>query len=818
MILILVVLRAALAIALIGGCSGVIGGDDDPNPNDSGVPDSGMDDAGYLGECGETGEAILFFENRCTNSACHAGRQFPLLTREGLADLSTLESEAVPGRRLVVPGDPESSWLYIKMSDMQGDEGAMMPLGVSTPVAELPLIESWIRDGARTECDDLPPPILPTDPNTLDPGVLFTCDDPGATRSSPGRLRRIERQELTHAAVRSLNGTWWGSTMKDNPFDVGGLPYSTYTRGLSVDPATLDLYMLNLPEAASLWSARDPVSVSPPATRTRGLYDADRDDRCIFEDADPAAECLDWWVDMILTRGVLFREPTSGERSRLRAFLAESLAAETDFAERRDTLHHVAQGAFLMSGTLFRNELPGGDSGPMSNDDLGLALGHVLSTRPVGSLIPISEPLPEDPDVANPDLGRLGLIRQAVEDGTIQDAEVRRNLLRTYGSGVAFSRPDIASDTDDRELATRGQYWLAPGFMRFFREFFDYENANTVFKDTPGATSNFDGASRTTEGYTNNQHGYYGHELRFVDQLDDTIARAVVESEMTGADVFRTLMTTRMYRLPSTTVNTNGVSCTSESDCGGDYASCTAIGLCGSSISGSTATAARVYEVDVVPNTPEGRWVTLPDDQRAGVLTHPVWLTAHGANFEDDASLVHRGKWIREYLFCETVPPLELVMVEAQLVESAPELSARVRVQRSIEENPDGATCMGCHAKMNTLGLPFEVYNHAGYLRGEDHGSPPDGSTTVDNLPDPALNRSYSDPIEFVEALADSDYARRSFVRHAFRYFMGRAETLADGCTLVEMENALDSTGSFFAMIEALVSSETFSHREGAMP
>lgn len=811
------VLRALLVGMLLSGCQGVIGGDDDPNPNrDSGVPDSGMDDAGYLGECGETGEVILFFENRCTNSACHAGRQFPLLTRDGLADLSSLESEAVPGQRLIVPGDPESSWLYIKMAGMQGeDEGALMPLGTSTPVAELPLIEQWIADGARTECDDLPPALIPTDPNTLDPGVLFTCSDPSAARTSPGRLRRIERQELTHAAVRSLNGTWWGSTMKDNPFDVGGLPYSTYTRGLSVDPATLDLYLLNLPEAASLWSARDPVSVSPPATRTRGLYTADRDDRCIFEDADPAPECLDWWVDMILTRGVLFREPTEGERSRLRTFLQDSLAAETDFAQRRDTLHHVAQGAFLMSGTLFRNELPEGDSGAMSNADLGLALGHVLSTHPVGALIPISEPPDEDPDSADPELGRLGLVRQAVQDGTIQDPAVRRSLLRTYGSGVAFSRPDISADTDDRELATRGQYWLAPGFMRFFREFFDYENANSVFKDTPGATSHFDGASRTTEGYTNNQHGYYGHELRFVDQLDDTIARAVVESEMNGEDVFRTLLTTRMYRLPSTTANTNGVSCTSDAQCGGDFSRCTAIGLCGSSISGSTATAARVYQVDVVDNTPEGRWVSMVDTERAGVLTHPVWLSAHGANFEDDASLVERGKWIREHLFCETVPPLELVMVEAQLVASAPELSARVRVQRSIEENVDGATCMGCHSKMNTLGLPFELYNHAGFLRLEDHGNPPDGSTVIDNLPDATLNRAYADPIEFVEALANSDYARRSFVRHAFRYFMGRAETLADGCTLVEMENALNDTGSFFAMVDALVSTETFSHREG---
>lgn len=799
---------------LILGCSGVI--EDNPDRDAGMGRDAGTD--GSLGECGETGQAIVFLEDRCANAACHGGRQFPPLTRDALGDLASLESRENPGRRLIVPGDPGASWLYAKMAGAQGEDGgALMPLGTSTPVAELGLIESWIRNGADTDCSDLPPEVLPTDPNTLDPEALFTCSDPGAARSSEGRLRRIERQELTHAAVRSLNGTWWGSTMKDNPFDVGaGLPYSTYTEGLSVDPATLDLYMLNLDEAASLWAARDPVSLSPPATRVRGLYDSDREFRCIFEDPSPTVDCINRYVDLLLTRGVLFRTPTDGERTRLRDFITTSIAAESDPSERTATMHQVGRAAFLMAGTLFRSEMPedpSGDPSPMSNDDLGIALGHVLSNHPVGALIPIDEPVAEDPDAANPELGRLGGIRTAVLDGTIQDPTVRRELLRRYGSGVAQSRPDIRMDTGNSDLERRGEYWLAPGLMRFFREYFDYADANSVFKDTPEATSAYEGVSRTANGYNNLQGGYYGYESRLVDQLDDMIARTVIESDVSGEDVFRALLTTRLWRLPSTTADTNGVSCTDDSACtDAGYDRCTPIGLCGTSIAGNTTTMGRVYDLEIVGDGPGERWVTMPEN-RIGVLMHPTWLTAHGANFEDDASLVHRGKWLREHLFCETVPPLELVMVEAQLVPSATDLSARIRVQRSIDENRDAATCMGCHDKMNTLGLPFEVFNHAGFTRAEDHGGPPDGSTVIDNLPDPALNRAYASPIELINAIADSDYARRSFVRHAFRYFMGRGETLADACTLVEMENALDSTGSFFAMLEVLVASETFSHR-----
>jgi len=202
----------------------------------------------------------------------------------------------------------------------------------------------------------------------------------------------------------------------------------------------------------------------------------------------------------------------------------------------------------------------------------------------------------------------------------------------------------------------------------------------------------------------------------------------------------------------------------------------------------------------------------MPED-RLGVLTHPAWLSSHGGNFEDGPSMVYRGRWIRENLFCETVPGLDLVMVEAKLLPSSPELSARERMFQTLEESEDGPTCRSCHDLMNPLGLPFESFNHAGFVRVEDHGAAPDGSTVVANLPDPALNGTYAGSADFIQALARSPYARRGFIRHAFRFFMGRDEVMADGCTLAEMEAALDETGSFFSMMEALISSETFTHR-----
>jgi hypothetical protein len=215
----------------------------------------------------------------------------------------------------------------------------------------------------------------------------------------------------------------------------------------------------------------------------------------------------------------------------------------------------------------------------------------------------------------------------------------------------------------------------------------------------------------------------------------------------------------------------------------------------------------------------------MPANERSGVLTHPAWLVAHGNNFEDDASLVHRGHWIRENLFCQTVPGLELVMVQARLPDRTvtPSLSARERVTQATGTGPDSQTCMACHGLMNTLGMPFEIYNHAGFLRDpatmSDHGHYPDGSSTITNAPDPALNVAVMNAIDFSQRIAISPYAKRCFIRQAFRYFAGRDETMADACTLADMETALNN-GSFFDMLTVLVQSDTFLYRtvDGGTP
>ena len=136
----------------------------------------------------------------------------------------------------------------------------------------------------------------------------------------------------------------------------------------------------------------------------------------------------------------------------------------------------------------------------------------------------------------------------------------------------------------------------------------------------------------------------------------------------------------------------------------------------------------------------------------------------------------------------------------------------------ATETGPESNKCIGCHAMMNALGYPFEIYNHSGYIRFEDHGNIPDGSTVVTNSPDPALNSTYNDAVEFSLALSDSEHVKRCFIRNVFRFYMARDETENDACTLTAMEVAYDQKGSFIDMLVALTQSDTFLYRHHEEP
>ena len=122
--------------------------------------------------------------------------------------------------------------------------------------------------------------------------------------------------------------------------------------------------------------------------------------------------------------------------------------------------------------------------------------------------------------------------------------------------------------------------------------------------------------------------------------------------------------------------------------------------------------------------------------------------------------------------------------------------------------------CYKCHSKMNPLGLPFETYDHYGRFRFNELDKPVDVTSKIVNTGVPGVDGEVNGPFELIERLANSTHCEQVFVRYAFRFFLGRNETLGDAKTLQDAHKAyLQNDGSMEALVISLLSSDSFLYR-----
>ncbi len=342
----------------------------------------------------------------------------------------------------------------------------------------------------------------------------------------------------------------------------------------------------------------------------------------------------------------------------------------------------------------------------------------------------------------------------------LDDQPVREILgvRDTFGDNQAIADLLRQRLNDDSDYYDRN-----PRIIRFFREYFDYPNATEVFKDRS------EESSHTPES--------------LVADLEMTI----IEILKSDKNVLKELLTTRKYYVSTKWGQKEK--------------------------SGTLESTARRDNYHVTYNLPlDWRWtpdqpIEMPDGERAGVLTHPAWLTAWSGNFDNHP--VQRGKWIRTHLLGGSVPDVP-IGVDARVPEIE-NTTFRDRL-KSATEAPE---CWRCHRNMDPLGVAFERYDHYGRYQRLDAGQPVDASNAISRTPTPELHGEFLGPTELVEALADSEYVEQVFVRHVFRFFMGRNETLGDANTLQDAHKAYkDSGGSFRELIVSLLTSDSFLLRQ----
>lgn len=169
-----------LIAAMLGGMAGGTMGCDDapalpPKAEDTTIVDTSTGDAtledlveadvdgpspGCTIEATLTSLKTSYFKTGCTFSGCH-GTSRPSagldLSSDGLharlINVSADDSNAnARGKKLVVPGDAENSFLYQKVAAThERDEGFLMPDGADTPVdvgCRIYQLRKWIDDGA----------------------------------------------------------------------------------------------------------------------------------------------------------------------------------------------------------------------------------------------------------------------------------------------------------------------------------------------------------------------------------------------------------------------------------------------------------------------------------------------------------------------------------------------------------------------------------------------------------------------------------------------------------------------------------------------
>lgn len=315
-----------------------------------------------------------------------------------------------------------------------------------------------------------------------------------------------------------------------------------------------------------------------------------------------------------------------------------------------------------------------------------------------------------------------------------------------------------------------------PRVLQFFREYFGYHKAATVFKDV----EKFAGR----EGFQQ----YHKHSPVRMMYDTDTLVLHVLDKDQ---HVLEELLTTDKVYV-SYWKGSNDPKRVARAGGKKKYARTHDV---------------QSYNLDPfeVPDA-ENQPYQLPKDQRCGVLTQPSWLVAHSGNFENDP--VRRGKWIREKLLAGTVMDVPIT-VDARIPDGETKtLRERFHV---VHENQ----CWRCHKKMNPLGMPFEAYNHVGRFRTSEKGKPVDTSGAIGHTGITELDGEVADVREMMERLARSPRVRQSFIRHAFRFWMGRNEMLSDAKTLKAMDKAyVESDGSFKEMLVSLLTSDSFLYRK----
>ena len=220
-----------------------------------------------------------------------------------------------------------------------------------------------------------------------------------------------------------------------------------------------------------------------------------------------------------------------------------------------------------------------------------------------------------------------------------------------------------------------------------------------------------------------------------------------------------------------------------------------------------TSELAAYYGVTADPSKadPDG-WmkVELAD---GGLLTRGALMASLGT--PTTSSPVHRGKFVREKLLCQTMPPPpnDIMIVVPEFTKGQ---STRSMYEGYTLANKD---CAGCHDLMDRIGFGFENYDGDGTYRSTDQGHAVDASGEI--VRSPHSDATFAGPDELAAILAESTDVQQCYVKNWLQYASGVEVDVDAPCTVEMAERVKENGGGLAGALITLTSMPDFRMRLG---
>ncbi len=191
---------------------------------------------------------------------------------------------------------------------------------------------------------------------------------------------------------------------------------------------------------------------------------------------------------------------------------------------------------------------------------------------------------------------------------------------------------------------------------------------------------------------------------------------------------------------------------------------------------------------------------TLPaTGARAGFLGQASFLALNA--HPESSSPTRRGKFIREVLLCEAIPPPP-PNVDTTLPPDVPGSAKTTR--QKLEVHRSVATCAACHTMMDPLGLGLENFDGIGAFRSTQAGLPIDASGELDGV-------AFKDARSLGTALRNHPKLGECAARSILRYALGHIEIASEEPVISVLAQQFGTDGyRFRALLSAVVQSGGF--------